>query len=305
VRVVIVGAGGLGSLVGAELARAGHEVVLVARGAHREAIEARGLSVASPTGDYRVRLRCVGSAEEAGSVDVAVLAVKAFSLDSIVDQAAVVARAGAAVLPLLNGVDVAERLEAGGVPRERLVHGVAYLTAFRTGPGEIQRQGTHGRILVGAVVEAPEGEASEARVLSLFEPSAIEAVAAEDIQVELWQKMAVVCSLSVLCCLADAPIGAYREHPFGPDLQARAIAEVLAVGRARGVALPAGSEAAVGATLDGFPQGFFPSVLHDLRAGGRTEMDALAGALGRMGRAIGVETPLLDAATVSVAARGG
>ncbi len=301
-----MGAGGLGSLVGGELARGGHEVVLVARGEHRRALEASGLSVRSPTGDYRVHPRCVATADAAGAVDVAILAVKAYSLDSVVEQTAAVAREGAVVLPLLNGVDTAERLQAGGVPGDRLVHGVAYLTAFRTAPGEIRRQGTHGRILVGPVVEdeAVDDRAGPLRrVRELFEPSSIEAVVSKDIQRELWEKMAVVCSLSVLCCLADAPIGDIRGHAFGADLQARAIAEVLAVGRGRGVSLHHASEAAVGATLDGFPEGFFPSVLHDLRAGGRTEMDALAGSLARMGREVGVETPLLDAATLEVALR--
>jgi len=299
----VVGAGGLGSLVAAELAQVGHEVILVARGEHRRALEASGLSVRSPTGDYRVHPRCVATADEAGPAEVAILAVKAYSLDSVVEQTAAVARGGAAILPLLNGVDTAERLHAGGVPLDRLVHGVAYLTAFRTAPGEIRRQGTHGRILTGPASDESDGDAVR-RVLELFEASSIEAVVSDDIQVELWEKMAVVCSLSVLCCLADAPIGAIREHAFGADLQARAIAEVVAVGRARGASLPPGSEASVGATLDGFPEGFFPSVLHDLRAGGRTEMDALAGSLGRMGREVGVETPLLDAATLVVALRG-
>lgn len=298
-RAVVVGAGGLGSYVGAALARAGHEVHLVARGAHAEAIRGRGLTVRSVKEDFVVRPHCVSSAEDVEGVEVALVAVKAYSLEEVGAQLAVVARAGAAVLPLLNGVDATERLQGMGVPGDRLVDGVAYLTAFRTAPGEIDRKGTHQRLVVGSSSSGSE-EVVE-RVVRLFRPSSIQVEEADDIEVELWEKMAVVCSLSVICCLSDAAVGPIRDHPLGGDFQARAIAEVLAVGRGRGVALPNASEASVGAVLDAFPRDFYPSVLHDLRSGRRTEMDALAGVLTRMGRKAGVETPLLDAATVAVA----
>jgi len=298
VKAVVVGAGGLGSYVGAVLARAGREVALVARGEHGARIRRDGLRVRSVEGDYTVRPVCVASAGEVPDADVALVAVKAYSLDEVAPQLLAAARGGAVVLPLLNGVDVTARLRAAGVAADRLVDGVAYLTAFRTAPGEIERKGTHQRLVVGSAL----GGADEAvvRVAELFRPSSIEVEVADDVQVELWQKMAVVCSLSVICCLTDAAVGPIRAHPLGADLQARAIEEVLSVGRGRGVALPVAAEGKVGAVLDGFPEDFYPSVLHDLRSGHRTEMDALAGVLARMGREIGIATPLLDAATVAV-----
>lgn len=293
-----MGAGGLGSWVGAELARAGHDVALVARGEHRAAIGEGGLRVRSLEGDFTVRPRCVGSAREVPDADVALVAVKAYSLDEVAPQLAAVAGEGAVVLPLLNGVDVTERLARAGVPRQRLVDGVAYMTAFRTGPGEVERKGSHARLVVGSA----SGEAAAAleTVVALFRGGPVSVEVARDIRVELWEKMAVVCSLSVICCLTDAAVGPIRAHRLGADVQARAIAEVLAVGRGRGVPLPSGSEEAVGAILDGFPEDFYPSVLHDLRSGRPTEMDALAGVLTRMGREAGVPTPLLDAATLAV-----
>lgn len=302
-KAVVVGAGGLGSWVGAELVRAGHDVALVARGEHAKAIRREGLRVRSETGDFTVRPRCVASAGEAPGAEVAVVAVKAHSLDEVAEQLVAVARTGSVILPLLNGVDVGDRLERAGVPPGRLVQGVAYMTAFRTAPGRVQRRGTHARLVIGST--AGTGAADGAgraleRVARLFRGSPVAVERAGDVRVELWEKMAVVCSLSVLCCLTDSAVGPVRAHPLGTDLQARAIAEVLAVGRGRGVPLPPDSEARVGAVLDGFPPDFYPSVLHDLRNGRPTEMDALAGVLTRLGRASGVETPLLDAATVAV-----
>jgi 2-dehydropantoate 2-reductase len=298
VKAVVVGAGGLGSFVGAVLAQAGHDVWLVIRGAHRQAVEERGLTVRSDAGDFVVHPRCVASAQEVDGADVVLVAVKAYSLDEVAPQIVAAAEAGSVVLSLLNGVDTAERLARRGAPEDRLVDGVAYLTAFRTAPGEIQRKGLHGRLVLGSSLGHAGGAVK--RVAQLFGSTGIDVVVADDVRIELWEKMAVVCSLSVICCLTDAPVGPIRAHPLGADFQARAIAEVLDVGRGRGVPIPPASDEKVGAVLDGFPEDFYPSVLHDLRSGHRTEMDQLAGVLTRLGREAGVETPLLDAATVAV-----
>jgi 2-dehydropantoate 2-reductase len=112
--------------------------------------------------------------------------------------------------------------------------------------------------------------------------------------------MAVVCVLSVLCAIGDRTMGSVRRHPLGADLQRMAISEVFDVGRARGVSIPPGAEARIDETIDRFPDDFFPSVIHDLNRGRRTEMDDLGGAIGRLGRSAGIPTPLHDAGTLIV-----
>ncbi|MEX2465568.1 MAG: ketopantoate reductase family protein [Gemmatimonadota bacterium] len=297
-RVVVVGAGGLGSYVGSLLTRAGHDVDLVVRGAHGEAIRAHGLEVRTPEGSFVTRPRCVSPDEKPAPAQVVFLTVKAYSLDEVAPRVVALAREGALVVPLLNGVDVAERLQAAGVPPQRIVDGVAYLTAFRTAPGIIERKGIHQRLVIGSSTGQSADRLEDVR--ALFGESPVEVVVADDIRVELWLKMAVVCSLAMICGLTGSAIGPIRRHAFGPDLQERAIAEVLDVGRSVGVPLPDDAEARVGGTLDGFPEDFYPSVLHDLRSGRRTEMDALGGTVARLGRSVGVETPLADAATCAV-----
>jgi 2-dehydropantoate 2-reductase len=298
-NVLVLGAGGLGSYVGAVLARSGHDVALVVRGAHGDVIRAHGLTVETPEGSFVARPRCLTPEEAPGAVDVVFLTVKAYSLDDIAETTVTLARDGALIVPLLNGVDVSARLERAGVPAQRLVDGIAYLTAFRTGPGRIERKGTHQRLVVGSSTGLSDDRLEELR--TLFRETPIEVAMSPDIQVELWLKMAVVCSLAIVCGITGSDIGPIREHAFGRDLQARAIGEVLSVGRATGVRLPADAEARVGRTLDAFPADFHPSVLHDLRQGRRTEMDPLCGTIARLGRALHLDTPLVDAATCAVA----
>lgn len=298
-RVVVVGAGGLGGYVGAVLARAGRDVVLLARGAHADRIREHGLAVQETDGAWTVRPGLVGPDEPVEGVGAVLVAVKAYSLEEVAPTVSELSRDGAVVVSLLNGVDAAERLAEGGVAPDRIVDGVAYLTAFRTAPGSVERRGTHQRLVVGSATGRSAERVED--VVRLFEGTPVTVEAADDIRVELWRKMAVVCSLAALCGIGDAAIGRVRAHPFGADLQRRAIAEVLDVGRASGVPLGEEAEGAVGAVLDAFPEDFYPSVLHDLRSGRRTEMDALAGTLGRLGRRLGVPTPLLDAGACAVA----
>jgi 2-dehydropantoate 2-reductase len=268
-KVAVIGAGGLGSYVGAVLARAGHDVTLVVRGAHAEAVRANGLEVHAPEESFRTRPHCIAPGAGVPPADAVFVAVKAYSLDEVAKSVVTLAEDGAIVVPLLNGVDVSARLESAGVPGDRLVDGVAYLTAFRTEPGVIERKGAHQRLVIGSTTGA--GAEALARVRALFASTPVDVVVAEDIRVEIWLKMAVVCSLAVICGVTGDAIGPIRRHEFGRDLQTRAIAEVLGVGRAVGIALPDDAETRVGGTLDAFPSDFYPSVLHDLRSGRPTE----------------------------------
>ena len=237
VRVVVVGAGGLGSYVGAVLAQAGHDVTLVVRGEHRTAIEANGLEVRSHAGDFQVAVRCVGSAFEVEGADLALLVTKTFSLDQVADQLSHLAARGAHIVSLLNGITAVDRMEACGISRDTLADGVAYMTSFRVEPGVVERKASHQRI----VLDAEAGPVD--RVRQAFDGTLVAIEVVDDIRVELWEKMAVVCSLSVLCALGERNMGSVRGHPFGVDLQRLAIAEVLNVGRASGVAIPTETDA--------------------------------------------------------------
>jgi 2-dehydropantoate 2-reductase len=293
VRIVVVGAGGLGSYIGAVLSQAGHEVTLVARGEHRAAIESGGLRVLSHAGDFVVRPACVGSALDLDGADLSFVVTKTFSLEEVAPQVKHLAERGSAVVSLLNGVTAVDRLVSQGVPPERAEDGVAYMTAFRVAPGVVERKAEHQRIVAGG--------GSIADTLSeAFLETIVDVERADDIRVELWEKMAVVCSLSVLCAIGERNMGSVRSHELGAELQRRAIGEVLAVGRARGVSIPADREAVIDERLDRFPDDFFPSVIHDLNSGRPTEMADLGGAIAKMGRDVGVPTPLHDAGTLIV-----
>lgn len=295
-KIAVVGAGGLGSYIGAVLDQAGHEVTLVVRGEHRAAIEQDGLRVRSHEGDFTARPACVDSGLELESADLTFLVTKTYSIDEVAPQLKHLADAGSVVVSLLNGVTAVERLAAHGIAEERLADGVAYMTSFRVAPGVVERKAAHQRIVIGG----GGGADVRSRMHGAFADTIVGIEEAEDVRVELWQKMAVVCSLSVLCAIGERNMGSIRSHPYGADLQRQAIAEVLSVGRSHGVPIPLQANARVDETLDRFPDDFFPSVIHDLNEGRRTEMADLGGEIVRLGRWHAMPTPLHEAGTLIV-----
>jgi len=303
-RIAILGAGGVGGYYGGALARAGHEVSMLARGAHLDALRAGGLEVRTPEGTYTVGVEAAGDPEAMGAVELAVVAVKTYSLPEIVPAARLLAERGAAVLPLLNGVDAADRLVEGGVPGAQVLGGLAEISAARVGPGVVERRSPFQRIVVGeregGISEGAEGAGRAERIAAVFRESGVEARVSADITLDLWRKLAFISSMAAACGLARSPIGPVRRAPLGRLLIERAVREVGEVARARGVALTGDDEAKILAFADGLPDPMKPSLLLDLESGGPTEIGDLSGAVSRLGRLAGVDTPVHDVATAAL-----
>jgi 2-dehydropantoate 2-reductase len=298
-KIAILGAGGVGGYYGGVLAHAGHQVVMLARGAHLDALRGRGIEVRTPEGTFTAPVEATDHPKGLSRVEYAIVAVKNFSLPEIAPVARTLAEAGAVILPLLNGVEVVDRLVGHGVPRDRVLGGLTSISAVRIGPGVVERRSPFQRVVVGELV----GGASERaeRITSAFRAAGVEAEVSEDITAELWRKFAFIASMAAACGLARSPVGPLRETPLGRLLIERAVREVIAVARTRGVALPEGEEAGILRLIDSVPAGMRPSFLLDLEAGGPTEIDDLSGAVSRLGRTAGVETPVHDTATAALA----
>ena len=297
-RFAILGAGGVGGYYGALLARAGHAVVLLARGEHLDAIRSRGMEVRAPDGSFAVPIDATDNPAALGRPDCVVIAVKNYSLPEVAPIAAGLARGGANVLPLLNGVEVVDRLIELGVPADRLLAGLTAISAARVGPGVVERRSAIQRVILGEADHAP-GERAEG-IASAFREAGVDAFVAEDIAVETWRKFAFIASMAAACGLARSPLGTVRATALGRLLIERAVGEAVAVARALEVAMPADEEAGILRFFNGLPGAMKPSFLLDLESGGPTEIDDLSGAVARLGRRAGVPTPIHDTATAAL-----
>ncbi|MEO8910633.1 MAG: ketopantoate reductase family protein [Gemmatimonadaceae bacterium] len=303
-RIVVLGAGGVGGWYGGSLALAGHDVTLLARDAHLGAIREHGLELRSPDGSVRhAPVRATDDPAQLGEPSLVIVTVKTYSLTEIAPVAARLGSAGAVVLPLLNGVDAADRLAAAGVPRSALLAGVTIISAARVAPGVIERRSEFQRVVVGvpAGFAGPSARESEA-IVQAFRDAGVEASVSPHVEVDLWNKLAFLASMAAACGLARAAVGAVRSAPLGTLLIERAVAEVVAVADARGISLGADATARTIAAINSLPPAMRPSLLLDLEHAGPTEVDVLSGAIARMGREAGVPTPVHDTAWTAISA---
>src|ERR1035437_7037806 len=139
-RIAILGAGGVGGYYAGILARSGHAVALLARGAHLDALRARGLEVRTPEEKFTVAIQATNDPTALGVCDVAIVAVKTYSLAAIAPAARLLAEGGAAILPFLNGVEAADRLVESGVPANQVLGGLAQVSGGKVEPGGVERE---------------------------------------------------------------------------------------------------------------------------------------------------------------------
>jgi 2-dehydropantoate 2-reductase len=298
-KVVVLGAGAIGAYYGSQLARAGHDVTLYARGENLSAIQRHGVDIRTAEGSTNVQVAATDRADELPAADFAILGVKSYSLDSIGSVVRQAAEKGATILPFLNGVETTDRLVALDVPRAALLAGVTRISVARVEAGVVERRGAFQSVIVGEL----DGQTTDrvTRVASAFQDAGIESRVSNNIDVDLWQKFVFLVAIAAACGLARSALGPLRERPRGRRLLQRAVQEAVDVARARGIPLAQNETAQVVAAIDALPPGTKPSFLLDLESGGRTELDVLSGAVSRYAEEAGIEAPIHDAATAALA----
>ena len=158
--------------------------------------------------------------------------------------------------------------------------------------GVIRQTGQFAKVIFGEL----DGTSSArgARLEAACREAGLDVVLSPAVETEIWMKFIVLAALSGVTTATRKPVGLLRDDPDTRSLFEKAIAEAVAVGRARGVALPDDAAARQMATIDGFPETMVASMLHDLDGGRRLELDHLSGAVCRLGRETGVPTPVHD-----------
>ena len=289
-RVVVAGAGGVGGLLGARLARTGQRVGFVVRGDSVAPLRARGLHVKTLTEEWTLERPDVASrAEELGRADVLFLATKAQDLAASAAACAPVAGEATLVVPLQNGVD-AEEIARSRLPGATVLPGVVYVAALRAATGEIRQTSDFFRIVFGAT-RGPAPAGAE-RVVAACRPAGVEATLADDMPVRLWTKFLFIASVAAITATRDLRIGALRADPAAMAELASAMREGEAVARASGIALPADVVAKALAFFASLPGDITSSMHEDLLAGRPLELEFLSGALVRRARACGVAAPI-------------
>lgn len=289
-RILIMGSGGVGGLFGARLAKGGADVMFIARGAHLDAMRRNGLCIAG--GADPIALPKVNATDDPGSigrVDMILFAVKLWDTESAARALLPCIGPDTGLISFQNGVQKDDMLRPI-VGDRALVGGVSQVSAAITAPGVITQTGGLQKLIFGEF----DGRRSQ-RIEDFHRAclaGGIEADISADINHDIWRKFVFLVGMSGTTAAMRAPIGAIRAHPITREFLLGLMKEVVAVGRARGVALAADSAAQCMSFVDNLPADMIASMYRDLQSGRALELPWLSGGVVDLGAEVNVPTPL-------------
>ena len=303
-RFAVVGAGAIGAFLGAKLSLAGHEVFLIARGPHLQAMLAHGVLVRSPEGDFQAHPAATGDYDEVGEVDFVFLTVKAHSLPEVAPRLGPLLGPETAVVSTQNGIPWwyfqrhggpwegrrIEKLDPDGavsaaIDSQRIIGCIAYPGTSIAEPGVIDHVEGN-RFSIGEL----DGSTSDrCRTLSdALKESGLRSPIRSRIRADMWAKLLGNVAFNPISALTRATLAEITDHPQALALARSIMEEADAVANALGVTVPVSIEQRIaGAAAVG---GHKTSMLQDLESGRPMELEAIVGAVIELGEMLNVPT---------------
>lgn len=307
-RIAVVGAGAIGGYLGGLLARAGHDVTLIARGAHRDAIRSHGLRIDSKGTSFTVHPACTDDPAEAGPQDYVILSLKAPAVPAMAERMLPLFGPDTALLTAMNGVPYWYFHRHGGpldgtqldavdpgakqwrlIGPQRAIGSVVWLAGAVAAPGVIHHSSGNGLPL-----GEPDGSRSD-RVLRLSEiltAAGVEAPVHPNIRQEIWTKLWGNLSYNPVSVLTHGTLEGLSRDPDARLVLGKMMEESRQIGQALGIDFPLTIEQRMGAAEKVGPHK--TSMLQDLEAGRPMEIGALIGVIAELARKLHIDTPTID-----------
>jgi 2-dehydropantoate 2-reductase len=279
-KIAVMGAGAVGCYYGFKLARAGHDVVLIGRPQHVEAIERHGLRLETQSFDEHIRVSASTEGSAVQGAQLVLFCVKSNDTESGAAAIKPHLAPDALVLSLQNGVENAGRLRAL-LPQE-VVAAVVYVGTEMAGPGHVRH---HGRGEL--VIEQSKASDDVARALIA---AGVPTDISDNVRGALWAKLILNCAYNALSAITQLPYGPLVKGEGVTVVMPDLVDECVAVAKADGVTIPGDVDAAVRKIAE-TTAGQYASTAQDLARGKRSEIDHLNGLIVRRGQALGVATP--------------
>lgn len=293
-HIAIMGAGALGGYFGGRLAAAGHQVDLIARGAHLAAIRAHGLRIESPKGDLHVPgIRATDDPADVGPVDAVLFFVKNYDVEQAAAALAPMLGADTFVVTFQNGVSAPDRV-ADIIGQGRVVPGVARIPAAVRAPGIIEHRAAMDTLIFGETDGVISARCEQ--LAAALRDAGTDPVVSTDILAELWGKFVLQSATSAITAMTRLTFGQVRAVPETATLLRRAMQETADVGRAIHPAFAPDMAAQQYAAFEAMPGNVKASMQDDLLRGKRLELPWISGDVVRLGRAHGVATPVHEVA---------
>jgi 2-dehydropantoate 2-reductase len=289
-KIAVMGTGALGCYFGGRLAAAGYDVAFIARGATLDALRRQGLKILSPLGDLHLKeVRATSDPGDIGPVDLVMFLVKQYDTETAARAIAPLLGPETSIISFQNGVDAGERIGAiAGAGR--VIGGIAFIPAENREPGVVAHNGPFARLRFGEF----DGAISN-RVKALeraLVKAGVDAQGVNNIDVQIWEKFVFLSALSGMTGLTRLPIGRILADELCARLFRQALEETMQVGLKRCPRLGADVAERQMAFSRAVPATMRSSMLDDLERGKRLELDHLSGTVARLGREVGVDTPV-------------
>jgi 2-dehydropantoate 2-reductase len=280
-KVAVVGAGAVGCYYGGMLARAGHDVTLIGRPRHVEAIERQGLRLETQTFDERIRVSASSEGGAVQSAQIVLLCVKSTDTDSAAAAIKPHLAPDALVLSLQNGVENADRLRA--ILAQDVLAAVVYIGTEMAGPGHVRHHG-RGELII-------ERSRASDEVAQALIAAGVPTDISDNVRGALWAKLILNCAYNALSAITQLPYGRLVKGAGITAVMRDVVDECLAVAKADDVTIPGDIDAAVRKIAETVPAQY-SSTAQDLARGKPSEIDHLNGLIVRRGEALGVATPV-------------
>jgi 2-dehydropantoate 2-reductase len=301
VTVAVVGAGAIGGLLGAHLARSGQDVVLIARGPHLEAMRSRGVTVRSADGEFTSHPACTDDVAAIAGAEIVFITLKAHSIPGVAPALGRALKTDACVVGAMNGIPWwyfpdrhLESVDPGGViarsiPREQVIGCVVYPAATVTDPGIIHHEEGN-RFSLGEL----DGSRTERvqKISRILMDAGFKAPVQSRLVNEIWLKLVGNATFNPVSAVTRATVAGMLGSPEARDLIRSLMEEVDAVARSLGVELPVSIDKRIeGAAAVGEHK---TSMLQDLEARKPLEIEALLGSVIEIAAWQKVEIPRLS-----------
>jgi 2-dehydropantoate 2-reductase len=296
-RIAILGIGGVGGFIGGKLAAAysgssGFEVIFVTRGANGDTIRENGLKLITDDGEVVIRPDIVTSDPgSVGPVDLVIVATKTYDLENSVGSLSSSITPHTIILPLLNGVDNTEKLQAV-TPQSTVLQGCIYLVSKIIAPGVVQQRGAFYAVHFGGDIAL---STEMQHLLELFQKANINAILEDDIQGRIWTKFSFISPVATYTSAHDISLGEILESEEHSAAIKALMTELLTLASALNIQLPADSIEKSFAVMAKLPYGTTSSMQADFAAHKPTELETLTGIVVRKASALGISLPAYSA----------
>ena len=288
-KILILGAGGIGGYFGAHLIRAGADITYLVRDKRKALLDANGLTIQTPTEAFVVQPQTITASSAQPIYDLIILAPKSYDLEDAL-RSLQGALGHGLVLPLLNGLDHLDLLDRQ-LGRERVLGGVAHIAATMSADGSVRRLTDLHRLTVGPRHNLQRDIAHA--FWSLCQKTPFESVLTDDIEQALWDKWVFLATLAGMTTLCRGSVGQIVATDYGLQVTTSLYQECLAIAKRSGHAIAAETSDKALAILTAKGSSFTASMLRDLQAGQPTEHDHILGAMVRRGLALNCLSPLM------------